>query len=145
MGVSGDAMPGTRAGPRDAILLIEDDHEIRDALRELLQDAGHRVFGARDGQEALEMLETGAIPRPCLVLLDWVMHPMSGPEFLEVLQRRPDVAHLRVVVISGASNLEQARSHPSVVGVLQKPFDIDELLAVAQRHCGITESHAAAS
>jgi|RhiMethySRZTD1v2_1073278.scaffolds.fasta_scaffold73948_6 CheY-like chemotaxis protein len=138
-------MPETRAGQRDAILLIEDDHEIRDALSELLQEAGHRVFGARDGQEALEMLETGAIPRPCLVLLDWVMHPISGGEFLEALQRRPDLAQLRVVVISGATNLEEARSHPSVVGVLQKPFDIDELLAIAHSHCGITESHAAAS
>jgi CheY-like chemotaxis protein len=138
-------MPETRAGQRDAILLIEDDHEIRDALSELLQEAGHWVFGARDGQEALEMLETGAIPRPCLVLLDWVMHPISGGEFLEALQRRPDLAQLRVVVISGATNLEEARSHPSVVGVLQKPFDIDELLAIAHSHCGITESHAAAS
>jgi len=144
MGVSRAAMPGTRAGQRDAILLIEDDHEILDALGELLQDAGHLVFGARDGREALGMLETGAIPRPCLVLLDWVMHPMSGPEFLEVLQRRPDVAHLRVVVISGATNLEQARSHPAVVGVLQKPFDIEALLAVARSHCGNAEPQAAA-
>ena len=127
-------MPETPLG-RDTILIIEDDGDLRETLAEVLRDAGHSVFCAKDGREALRMLESAAFPRPCLMLLDWLMRPMSGPEFLQAIQLRPDVAVLRVLVISGADNLDQASCYPGVVGVLRKPFEMDDLLAVTQTHC----------
>jgi CheY-like chemotaxis protein len=136
-------MPRAGAGGRDSILLIEDDRDLRETLAELLTDVGHSVFLAKDGREALQMLDSAAIPRPCLVLLDWLMRGMSGPEFLTAIQLRPDVAALRVLVISGASNLEQASSYPGVVGVLRKPFQVDDLLAVTRTHCATDTPHLA--
>ena len=75
---------------RDTLLLIEDDADIRESLIDLLKEAGHAVVTAGDGTEALRMLDAGAIPRPCLVLLDWLMRPMSGEQFLEAIQDRSD-------------------------------------------------------
>ena len=125
-----------RSAPlRDSILLVEDDPDIRMGVAELLREVGHTVFPARDGHDALRLLDEGAIPRPCLILLDWIMSPMSGPEFLEALRQRPDVAQLPIVVVSAASDLEQARTAPEVIAVLQKPFDIDALLAATETHC----------
>ena len=123
------------------ILLIEDDKDLREIVSELLSDNGHSVFTAADGAQALRLLDTGRIPRPCLILLDWVMQPMSGQEFLDALQRRPDSSHLHVLVVTAATNV-----HPDslpVVGVLPKPFDIDTLLALVSNHCRGPAPHAA--
>lgn len=132
-----------RGGAKDSILLIEDDRDIREALSDVLRDAGHEVFCARDGRDALEMLETASVPRPCLILLDWIMHPMSGPEFLRELERRPDLPDLRVLVITGATELGAALSYPGLVGVLRKPFELDDLLAMTRNHCQAEEPKAA--
>ena len=95
---------------RDTLLVIEDDADIRESLIDLLKDAGHAVFTAGDGTEALRMLDAGAIPRPCLVLLDWLMKPMSGQQFLESIQDRSDAADLRVLIVSAATDLHHCRS-----------------------------------
>jgi DNA-binding response OmpR family regulator len=123
------------------ILLIEDDKDLREIVSELLSDNGHSVFTAADGAQALRLLDTGRIPRPCLVLLDWVMQPMSGQEFLDALQRRSDSSQLHVLVVTAATNVHPA-SLP-VVGVLPKPFDIETLLALVSNHCRGPAPHAA--
>ncbi|RPH70489.1 MAG: response regulator [Myxococcaceae bacterium] len=128
---------------RDTLLLIEDDADIRESLIDLLKEAGHAVVTAGDGTEALRMLDAGAIPRPCLVLLDWLMRPMSGEQFLEAIQDRSDAADLRVLIVSAATDLHHAASLPGVVGVLRKPFEIDDLLERVGAHCGAARSRAA--
>jgi DNA-binding response OmpR family regulator len=128
---------------RDTLLLIEDDADIRESLAELLKDAGHTVFSTGDGAEALRMLECGSIPLPCLVLLDWLMEPMSGQQFLEAIRYRLYAADLQVVVVSAATDLRHAATLPGVVGVLRKPFEIDELLEVVGTHCQATPSRVA--
>ena len=131
----------SRSGVSDgAILLVEDDPDIRETLSELLSDHGHSVFTAADGAQALTLLDTGRIPRPCLILLDWLMQPMSGQEFLDALQRRHDADHLRVLVVTGAPDVHPRSS--AIIGVLPKPFDIATLLAMVSTHCGGDPPHA---
>jgi DNA-binding response OmpR family regulator len=125
--------PPSKSG--DTLLLIEDDADIRESLTDLLKDAGHLVFTAGDGTEALRMLDAGVIPRPCLVLLDWLMKPMSGEQFLEIIQKSPEARDLQVLIVSAATDLHRAGSLPGVVGVLRKPFEIDELLDRVRTHC----------
>ena len=127
---------------RDTLLIIEDDPDIRESLTDLLRDAGHTVLTAGDGTEALRMLDAGVIPRPCLVLLDWLMRPMSGQQFLEAIRHYPDAADLQVLIVSAATDLHHAASLPGVVGVLRKPFEIDELLERVGAHCGGRASRA---
>ncbi len=52
------------------------------------------MFTAHDGAEALGLLDGEVIPRPCVILLDWLTAPMSGEEFVRALDRRPDAASL---------------------------------------------------
>ncbi len=127
---------------RDTLLLIEDDADIRESLTDLLKDAGHTVFTAGDGTEALRLLDAGVIPRPCLVLLDWLMKPMSGEQFLEIIQNSPEAADLQVLIVSAATDLHHAASRPGVVGVLRKPFEIDELLERVRTHCDASRPRA---
>ena len=80
------------------------------------------------------MLEGSELPRPCILLLDWTMSPMNGEELLIHLQRRPDARQLPVVIMT-ASDRGVARDQlgPTVVAVLRKPFELDELIATLQR------------
>ena len=72
----------------NAVLVVDDDDDVRAAVADLVEDSGRQAFTARDGGEALRKLDTDSIPRPCLVLLDWIMNPMSGEEFLTQLNTR---------------------------------------------------------
>jgi CheY-like chemotaxis protein len=103
---------------------------------ELLQDASRLVFTAKDGKEALDLLDTGVVVKPCLVLLDWLMTGMGGEEFLEQLRTRSYAPDLRVVLVSGYSPAAAGGWSPRVVGFLQKPFSVEALTALLDEYCG---------
>src|SRR5678816_1869583 len=72
------------------VLVVEDDEDVREVLRETLEDAGYPVICAKDGREGLELLR--AEPRPCLVLLDLMMPVLSGWQFRAQQQQDPRLA-----------------------------------------------------
>ncbi len=109
------------AKPPCLILLVEDDPDLRDSVREILLEEGCQVECAEDGASAFAWLATGQ--SPALVLLDFFMPRMNGWEFLEQLQGWPDLRHLPVVAMS-ASRV----NHPAVAATLSKPFDIAALV-----------------
>jgi CheY-like chemotaxis protein len=65
----------------NTILVIEDDHDIRAAFRQSLENMGHRVFSATNGSEGLLLLKK--LVRPDLIILDMFMPVMNGEEFLK--------------------------------------------------------------
>lgn len=67
---------------REALLMIvEDDPDTRDALGEILSQAGYRTVGAANGKEALSQLRSNEGDLPCVILLDITMPEMDGWEF----------------------------------------------------------------
>jgi CheY-like chemotaxis protein len=107
------------------ILVVEDEIMILETTSELLELLGHQVFAANNGGRALEILaeRQGQVD---LVLLDLSLPDMSGYQLLpELAARYPD---LKIVICSGAlpDELDFA-NQPMVVGVLNKPFDLNEL------------------
>jgi CheY-like chemotaxis protein/two-component sensor histidine kinase len=117
------ASPGTRGG---RLLLVEDDSAARRALDEFLREDGHTVLVAANGAEALRLFETQ--PPVDLVITDFVMPGIRGPDLVERLRAsRPD---LRALFMSGyASDTVAEQVDPNFTVYLQKPFDIDDLLA----------------
>lgn len=105
------------------ILVVEDDFDIREAVRELLEGAGHSTAAASNGREALELLRCA--PRPGLVLLDLMMPEVSGHQVLETLSRDVAFAGLPVVVFSAQPGRVRGAS-----AVLCKPFGARDLLRV---------------
>lgn len=111
------------------ILIVEDDREIREALRDSLELEGYTVFTASNGQEAFDTL--GNMERPAVILLDLMMPVMNGWQFLEA-QREHDVyATIPVVVISAAG--EKAKT-AQAAGYIKKPIDLDALLNVVGQY-----------
>jgi CheY-like chemotaxis protein len=110
------------------ILVIEDDVGIRETLSEFLRSEGFQVDLARDGAEGLERL---AVRRPDLILVDLFMPGMSGGQFLERLRADAATRSLKVVLMTGSRPGGEAAA--AADAVLQKPFELDELLSAVQR------------
>lgn len=117
------------------VLVVDDDEDIRDSTRELLELEGFDVRTAEHGQAGLVQVLSGG--RPCLVLLDLMMPVMNGLEFLQALRSHPDpdVACTPVVVVSALEEARELRQRFDCE-VLRKPVDMEQLLQAVHRHCG---------
>lgn len=131
-------MAQVRPSPPPLVLVVEDDADVRDTLRELFEDEGYRVATAEDGRVALELLER--IDRPGVILLDLNLPEMSGTAFLDAARRKfPGLARVPVVVLTGYAQL--ALAVRDVTRTLMKPADLGTLLAVVRQVCRVTPSH----
>ncbi len=112
------------------ILIIEDDDDIRDTFREVLEFEGYEVYSAHDGREGLKIVEHLA-GNPCLVLLDLMMPVMDGWQFLRELRETGRQMNFPVVVVSAVG----APSTEGAVRVMRKPIDVDDLLETVRAYC----------
>jgi CheY-like chemotaxis protein len=111
------------------VLVVDDDEDIRESLREVLEAERYAVRTAADGQDALAVLAS-APQRPSLILLDLMMPGMNGWEFLKVLKADAGFAAIPVVVLSASSSKVE-----SATVILRKPIALDTLLNVVRTHC----------
>ncbi len=122
-------MKGTSAqlSNRCHFLLIDDDEENLDALKELLQRRGHRVDTARSGPEALtKIASTQSFD---IVLCDLAMPEMNGWEVARIaLQTNPS---LKFYIVTGWSQQSQIPPNLPIEGVLSKPINVGELERLA--------------
>ncbi len=118
--------------PKRRVLVVEDDDAIRQLVADLLSEAGYEVETATGGREALERADDA---RPDLILLDRVMPDGDGTEFaLAYAKRRGRRA--RIVALCATHDAEGWARSIGAVGLIVKPFDIDDLLATVASHIG---------
>jgi len=109
------------------ILLVEDDHSLRETLADVLADEGFEVACASNGREALDQLGKGLLPD--LIVLDLVMPVMDGWAFRDAQRQRPELAGIPMVVLSASSPTDGARLRAlGVEAVLSKPVGMERLL-----------------
>ena len=112
------------------VLLVEDNHDLRSHVAELLRENGMEVTEAGDGDEALAILR-GMQASPQLVLTDVRMPRMDGKQLARaVAQEWPD---LPIVMMTGYAGGDLPKDSPHS-GLLNKPFSHDELLAMMHKH-----------
>jgi len=118
-----------RSGKR--ILLVDDDQEIVESMKAVLESRGYQIMVARDGNQGLLMAES---EEPDLVVLDMMMPKRSGFLVLEKLRRsRPDP--MRVIMIT-ANEGSRHKAYAEMLGVddyIRKPFAMDRLLESVNR------------
>lgn len=122
-------MPDTSANTE--VLVVDDDFDIRDTLKELLELEGLRVASAANGRDALRKLRNGV--RPAVILLDLMMPEMSGWEFRGEQLRDPELADIPVVILSATPDVARAAEEMNASGWVRKPFDLDQLLELVQK------------
>ncbi|STX29384.1 sigma 54-dependent response regulator [Legionella beliardensis] len=106
------------------VLIVEDDPVLREALAETMNLAGHSYLAAKDGKEALAMLETYS---PAIVLTDIRMDKIDGQELLTEIQRR--VPGMPVILMTAYGSVEDAvkAMRHGAVDYLEKPFSANVL------------------
>ena len=109
------------------ILLVEDDPDLRDAVRLVLEDAGYDVVCAGEGREALTRVRESPFS---LVLLDLMLPVMDGFEFRVQQMQDPEIASIPVIVFSCGNDLEEKVAPLRVSACLRKPIDVDALIAL---------------
>lgn len=82
------------------ILVVEDDADSRESLRELLVNRGYKVICAENGQVALQHIETAEIS-PTLILLALSMPAMDSSTFLSRIRQRCDLREVPILMMSG--------------------------------------------
>jgi CheY-like chemotaxis protein len=111
-----------------AILIVDDDNDVRAALAELLEEEGFAVEGAPNGREALARLRGGKV-HPAVILLDLMMPGMDGWDFRSEQMRDPKLAGVPVVVVSASGfSAESIRTQFRPAAYVAKPIERTELL-----------------
>jgi CheY-like chemotaxis protein/phosphoribosyl 1,2-cyclic phosphodiesterase len=108
--------------------LVDDDPEILTLLTRVLEEAGHRVESAPSSLAALKQIP---LSRPDCVITDIMMPDMDGFELTRELRRRPELAHMKIVVLSAKSyEFDRRRARElGADGYIVKPFTAESILA----------------
>ncbi len=124
--------PGMPMGSTKTILVVDDEHDIRELAKKTLERVGYRVMVAATGLQALEVY-TKEMERISLVLLDLIMPEMGGKQCLEELLKIDP--HVNVLIASGFGVEDATRRflESSAKGIVRKPFNIRDFLESVRR------------
>jgi YesN/AraC family two-component response regulator len=129
------------------ILIIDDERDVRDSVKCVLDLAGYEVLTADNATDALNQL--GRTPMD-LVITDIIMPKMNGVQAIESIRRAFPL--VRIVAISGGGNFGVAGYQPTAIAtnaylksaeeagahmVLTKPFEVDDLLEAVEKLLGV--------
>lgn len=114
---------------RMPVLVVEDNFDIREAIRELLVEVGYQVEVAASGRAALDYFEK-VDRKPCIVLLDLVMPDIDGHKVLDFMRKSDHLFTIPVVVVTAGD------TPPPGVRFLKKPIDLQVLIDAVASCCG---------
>lgn len=111
------------------VLLLEDNPELLDVLREVIALAGHQVRVAHNGREGLDiMLDISRAPE--IVICDLVMPDMDGLTFLRQIRANPAWSQIYCIAMSGAKHEARMALEAGADHYLVKPFSISDLMDI---------------
>jgi CheY-like chemotaxis protein len=125
-------LPAVRQEATSDVLVVDDDADIRYALKTVLELEGYHVALAANGREAWEWLQSA--PLPALILLDLMMPVMNGAELLGRVRADDRLQSVPVVLVTACDPLAQPVAAKSQ-GSLPKPFDPRHVIELASRYC----------
>jgi DNA-binding response OmpR family regulator len=121
-------MPNDSAlSPR--VLVVEDEPDLRDIVKIVLEEDGCEVLTASDGQAGLEQVLSW---KPDLVLLDMGLPVMSGEEFVDAMRAQMSRPPL-LIVMSAAGTIVDRAARLGAIACVAKPFDLDELSSAVRQ------------
>jgi CheY-like chemotaxis protein len=123
------------------VLVIEDDPWTRTITTALLAGEGFAVVEAKNGEEGLTMARRHT---PDAILLDLALPTKSGLEVLRELKGDGSTDAIPVIIVSAYGTLMNEQDAHQAVGVIQKPFDYDDLVGQVERATAQRRSLAAA-
>lgn len=115
-----------------AVMIIEDDADLRTALCDALSESGYAVVPSPDGSHALTALHR--MPTPGLILLDLNLPVVDGWVFRSIQRRLEGFSSTPVVVMSALPLVKEYARDLNAVAWLSKPIQMGDLLKVVEAH-----------
>lgn len=115
-----------------AILIVDDEANLRKTLAEILSERGYSILEAENGSAAIQLLSEAT---PDLIFSDWKMPQMGGEELLRHLRSEPRLSSIPIIVITafGSSHSAIEAVRLGAYDFVTKPFDLDEIVVAAER------------
>lgn len=125
----------TFLGMGKVILVVEDSSTQRKIISKMLVQSGYRVLEAKDGYEALSIVE---FEKPDLILLDIIMPGIDGYEVMAKMKELPDLKNVPIIMLTSRDTLiDKMRGKISGTNeYLTKPFKSKELIAKIEKYTG---------
>ena len=112
------------------ILIIEDDKDIREAMRDALEIEGYNVTIASNGNEGLASLRN--TNHTCVIVLDLLMPVMGGREFMDIVKNDSALSTIPIFIHSSIANKDNTFG---ATGWIRKPADLELILNSIKVHC----------
>lgn len=113
---------------------MEDDHDIRDLILEILSMEGYETDWSDSGNGAVHKMRE-AKSKPNLILLDYRLSDQDAAQFRHNQESEPELSKIPVVIISAEAHLYEKMKQIGAQDLLKKPIDIDSLLHLVRRNC----------
>ena len=112
------------------ILVVDDDRELVEGVRAVLERQGFKVIQAHDGHQGKQAIYN---QRPDLVILDMMMPRMGGYPLLEHFRDKPDAPPIIMITANEGSRHKAYAEWLGVVDYIRKPFAMERLLEAVER------------
>jgi len=112
------------------ILIVDDDFELSDGIRAVLENQGHKVLQARDGQQGKQMVYQH---HPDLMILDMMMPRMGGYPVLEHFKGKTEAPPIIMITANEGSRHKAYAEYLGVIDYIRKPFAMERLLEAVER------------
>src|ERR1700684_2337128 len=112
------------------ILIVDDNYELSDGIRAVLENQGHKVLQARDGQQGQNLIYQ---QRPDLVILDMMMPRKGGYPDLEHFRDKADAPPIIMITANEGSRHKAYAENPCNIDDIRKPFAMEKLLEPVDR------------
>ena len=113
------------------ILVCDDEQEILDITQLILEDSGYEVTALINSNDVISYIEK---QQPDILLIDLWMPGMSGDQVIAQLRTNANITDLPIIVISASTDGRQVAFAAGADDFLDKPYDIDTLLAMVEKH-----------
>ena len=107
------------------VLVIDDEEEIVNAAKRMLERVGYTVKTATNGKEGMDIVNEA---RPDVIITDIIMPVMDGYEFFKQLRKEDFTARIPVIILTARTNMEDSFRALGVEGFVTKPFTSENLL-----------------
>lgn len=126
-----DALTDLESSAGELVLVVDDLDDMRGLIRKALEKNGYRVITAPNGEVAIELTRRLS---PQLIITDWMMPKMSGPELIEIVKNDDKLNSVPIVLLTAKSD-EESKLIGTKIGAdsfLGKPFNSQELTSIVK-------------
>jgi two-component system cell cycle response regulator DivK len=113
------------------VLVVDDDESILEVVKIVLEEEGYVVTAISDYEEIDQEIVAKS---PDIIVLDIYMPGRNGAEITRQLKTHQYSAHIPIIIASAGTELKSIAEQVGADGYLEKPFEIEELVAVIKNH-----------